>query len=98
MWNVMASFKFPQESPPRKSAPPSPTQQPGHLDAAAPPFTLPVLGDIDLGATKEPGLYVEGPVSEGTPDSKDDGAGEEDRDGEGGEVRIWSISCRSPCR
>jgi len=47
-------------------------------------FTLPVLGDINLGATKEPGLHVESPVSEGTPDSEDNGAGEEDRDREGG--------------
>ena len=82
--NVMTSFKFPQESPPRKSAPPSPTQRQGHLDAPARPFTLPGLGDIDLGATKEPALHVESPVSEGTQDSEDDGAGE-DTDGEGEE-------------
>ena len=82
--NVMTSFKFPQESPPRKSAPPSPTPRQGHLDAPARPFTLPSLGGIDLGATKEPALHVESPVSEGTQDSEDDGAGE-DTDGEGEE-------------
>jgi hypothetical protein len=79
--NVMASFKFLQESPRRKSAPPSPTQRQGHLDAAAHPFTFPGLGGIDLGTTKEPALHVESPVSEGTQDSEDAGAGE-DTDGE----------------
>jgi len=77
----MTSFKFLQESPPRESAPLSPTQRQGHLDAAAHLFTLPGLGGIDLGATKEPALHVESPVSEGTQDSEDDGAGEEDTDG-----------------
>jgi len=78
----MTSFKFLQESPPRKSAPPSPTQRQGHLDAAAHPFMLPGLGGIDLGATKEPVLHMESPVSKGTQDSEDDGAGEDDIDGE----------------
>jgi hypothetical protein len=39
---------------------------------------------FDLGATKEPSLHVESPVSEGTQDSEDD-EGEEDTDGEGEE-------------
>ena len=41
----------------------------------------PGLCGIDLGMTKEPLLHVESPVSEGTQDSKDDEAGEEDTDG-----------------
>jgi hypothetical protein len=73
---VMTSFEFPQESPPCKSAPPSPTQGQGDLDAAAIPFTLPGLGGIDLGVTKESLLHAESPVSEGQ-DSEDDEAGEE---------------------
>jgi hypothetical protein len=39
------------------------------------------LGGIDLGMTKEPALHIESPVSKGTQDSKDTGAGE-DTDGE----------------
>ncbi|KAH8981991.1 hypothetical protein EDB86DRAFT_3106937 [Lactarius hatsudake] len=57
---VMTSFKFPQESPARKSAPPSPAQRQG---AAARPFTLPGLGGIDIGAIKEAALRAESPVS-----------------------------------
>ena len=81
----MTSFKFPQESPLRKSAPPSPMQRQGHLDAAAHPFTLPGLGGIDLGATKEPSLHVESPVSDGTQGSEDNKAREEDGWRRGGE-------------
>ena len=62
--NVITSFKFPQESPPRKSTLPSPTQQQGHLDAAAHPFMLPGLGGINLGMTKEPALHVESPCQQ----------------------------------
>ena len=78
----MTSFKLLQESPPCKSALPSPTQRQGHLDAAAHPFTLPGLGGIDLGMTKEPVLHMESTVSEGTQGSEDDRVGEEDTDGE----------------
>jgi hypothetical protein len=41
------------------------------------------LGGIDLGMTKEPALHIESPVSKGTQDSKDTGAGEDtDREAE----------------
>ena len=62
------------------------------------------MGDIDLGATKEPALHVESPVSEGTQDSEDDGAGE-DTDGEGEEsedmehelpIPLSMKACRAP--
>ena len=66
-------------------------QRQGHLDAAARPFMLPDLGGIDLGVTKEPALHVESPVSEGTQDSEDDGAREENTDGEG-EVRTSRVA------
>ncbi|KAH9067004.1 hypothetical protein EDB83DRAFT_2542288 [Lactarius deliciosus] len=71
---VMTSFKFPQESPARKSAPPSPAQRQGALNAAARPFTLPGLGGIDIGAIKEAALRAESPVS---------GDGDVDEDGDG---------------
>jgi len=60
------SLQGPSESPSCKSAPPSPTQQQGHLDAAAHPFTLPGLGGINFGMTKEPAFHMESPISEGT--------------------------------
>src|SRR6266702_383311 len=75
---VMTSFKFPQESPARKSAPPSPAQRQGALNAAARPFTLPGLGGIDIGAIKEAALQAESPVSDG----KRDGDLDEDGDGD----------------
>jgi hypothetical protein len=60
------SLQGPLESPSCKSAPPSPTQQQGHLDATAHSFTLPGLGGINFGMTKEPAFHMESPVSEGT--------------------------------
>ncbi|KAH9171750.1 hypothetical protein EDB89DRAFT_2114402 [Lactarius sanguifluus] len=72
---VMTSFKFPQESPARKSAPPSPAQRQGALNAAVRPFTLPGLGGIDIGAIKEAALRAESPVSA-------DGDVDEDGDGD----------------
>ncbi|KAH8999723.1 hypothetical protein EDB92DRAFT_2080754 [Lactarius akahatsu] len=72
---VMTSFKFPQESPARKSAPPSPAQRQGALNAAARPFTLPGLGGIDIGAIKEAALRAESPVS-GDGDADEDGDGD----------------------
>jgi len=63
--NVMTSFKFPQESPTRKSAPTSPEQQKGALEAAARPLTLPGLGDIKIAATNESAHNMESPASEG---------------------------------
>ncbi|KAH9053318.1 hypothetical protein EDB87DRAFT_1652018 [Lactarius vividus] len=74
---VMTSFKFPQESPARKSAPPSPAQRQGALNVAARPFTLPGLGGIDIGAIKEAALRAESPVSDGERD------GDVDEDGDG---------------
>ena len=70
---AMTSFKFPQESPARKSAPPSPAQRPGALNAAARPFTLPGLGGITIGAIKE-AL---------SPDSDEARDGDVDEDGDG---------------
>ncbi|KAI9436935.1 hypothetical protein H4582DRAFT_366964 [Lactarius indigo] len=75
---VMTSFKFPQESPARKSAPPSPAQRQGALNAAARPFTLPGLGGIDIGAIKEAALQAESPIS----DEERDGDVDEDGDGD----------------
>jgi hypothetical protein len=70
----MTSFKFPQESPARKSAPPSPAQRQGALNAAARPFTLPCLGGIDIGAIKEAAV---------SPDSDEEQDGDVDEDGDG---------------
>jgi hypothetical protein len=71
---AMTSFKFPQESPARKSAPPSPAQRQGALNAAARPFTLPGLGGIDIGAIKEAAM---------SPDTDEEGdVDEEDGDGD----------------
>ena len=70
---VMTSFKFPQESPARKSAPPSPAQRQGALNAAARPFTLPGLGGIDIGAIKEAVANL---------DSDEDGDADVDEDGD----------------
>jgi hypothetical protein len=72
---VMTSFKFPQESPARKSAPPSPAQRQGAINAAARPFTLPGLGGIDIAAINEAALNMESPVS-------DDDDVDEDGDGD----------------
>lgn len=80
---VMTSFKFPQESPLRKSAPASPTQRQGVQNASVRPLTLPGLGGIDIGATQESALQEESPVREGPVN----GEGDEDAyaDGEGEE-------------
>jgi hypothetical protein len=78
---AMTSFKFPQESPLRKSAPTSPTQRQGAQNAAVRPFTLPGLGGIDIGATKESALHEESPVREGSVN----GEGDEDADADGEE-------------
>ena len=72
---VMTSFKFPQESPARKSAPPSPAQRQGALNAAARPFTLPGLGGIDIAAIKGAAMEAESPVSDGN-DMDEDGDGD----------------------
>jgi hypothetical protein len=56
------------------------------------------LGGIDLGTTKEPSLYVDSPVSEGTQDSEDDEAGEEDTDGEWEESEGMEHELLNPCR
>jgi hypothetical protein len=72
---AMTSFKFPQESPARKSAPPSPAQRQAALNAAVRPFTLPGLGGIDIGAIKEAAMM--------SPDSDEEGdVDEEDGDGD----------------
>jgi len=63
--SVMTSFKFPQESPARKSAPTSPEQREGAVEAALRPLTLPGLGGINLTAAKESAHNVESPASEG---------------------------------
>lgn len=60
--SVMTSFKFPQESPARKSAPTSPEQR-GVVEAALRPLTLPGLGGINLTAAKESAHNVESPLS-----------------------------------
>ena len=72
---VMTSFKFPQESPARKSAPPTPAQRQAALNAAVRPFTLPGLGGIDIGAIKEAAMT--------SPDSDEDGDGDLDDDEDG---------------
>ena len=79
---VMTSFKFPQESPARKSAPTSPEQRKGALEAAVRPLTLPGLAGINLGATKESAHSVESPASEGPLNSEGDRDADEDTDGE----------------
>jgi hypothetical protein len=57
-------------APSAKSALPPPTQRQERMDAAARPFTLPGLGGIDLGATKELAPNAESPASEGTQDGE----------------------------
>ena len=81
---VMTSFKFPQESPSHKSVPSSPPERQETPSPAARPLVLPDLGGINIGATKEPALYVETPVSEGLDDEADE-EGDGDADGEGEE-------------
>ena len=83
---VMTSFKFPQESPSRKSVPSSPPERQETPSPAARPFVLPDLGGINIGATKEAALYVETPISEGLDDEADgEGDADADADGEGEE-------------
>ena len=77
--NVMTSFKFPQESPARKSAPTSPEQPREGLEAAARSLTLPGLGGIKITATAH---NVESPVSEGPPVGEGDRHADEDTDDE----------------
>ena len=76
----MTSFKFPQESPARKSAPPSPAQRPGALNAAARPFTLPGLGGIDIAALKESALRMESPASDGKRDDDVEGNADDEHE------------------
>ncbi|KAI9451537.1 hypothetical protein F5148DRAFT_1290056 [Russula earlei] len=83
--DLMSSFKFPQESPPRKSAPPSPAQPQVAPNAIVRPLTLPGLCDIDIGANKEPSPLTESPVSESLLNCEVDEDGEDDADGEGEE-------------
>ncbi|KAI0297544.1 hypothetical protein B0F90DRAFT_1912759 [Multifurca ochricompacta] len=71
---AMTSFKFPQESPVRKSAPPSPAQRQGPLNVVARPFTLPVPSGMDLNAS---------PISDGTLEGEGDGDGDRDGDEDG---------------
>ena len=82
---AMTSFKFPQESPLRKSAPPSPPQQQGTLSPAARPLALPDMGGITIGATMEPALDLETPASEGLLNGDADEEDEGDADVEGDE-------------
>jgi hypothetical protein len=80
---VMTSFKFPQESPPRKIAPSSPSPQRARTPSPATrPLALPDLGGINIGATMESAPLVETPVSE---DGEADGEGDGDADEEGEE-------------
>jgi hypothetical protein len=78
---AMTSFKFPQESPLRKSAPASPTQRQGAQNATIRPLTLPGLDGINIGATKESALHEENLVGEGPVN----GEGDEDADADGEE-------------
>ncbi|KAF8257860.1 hypothetical protein EI94DRAFT_1692001 [Lactarius quietus] len=73
---VMTSFKFPQESPARKSAPPSPAQRPGALNATARPFTLPDLSGIGIGAMKGAALSPDSDEEVDDGDIDDDGEGD----------------------
>ena len=83
--NVMASFKFPQESPARKDPPQSPTRQQESQSAITHPLTLPGLGGIDIGATKESPHAVESSVDEGLLNGEGDADGESNADEEGEE-------------
>jgi len=85
---VMTSFKFPQESPLRKIEPPSSPGRLGTPSPAAPPFSLPDLGGINVGATKESAPQVETPVSEGPLDGEADGEEDDDVDWEGEEESV----------
>ncbi|KAH9991071.1 hypothetical protein BJV77DRAFT_1009835 [Russula vinacea] len=71
-------------SPSHKSVPSSPPERQETPSPAARPLVLPDLGGINIGATKEPALYVETPVSEGLDDEADE-EGDGDADGEGEE-------------
>ncbi|KAH9992519.1 hypothetical protein BJV74DRAFT_962454 [Russula compacta] len=84
--NVMASFKFPQESPARKNAQ-SPAQQQESQSPITHSLTLPGLGGIDIGATKESPHAVESSVDEGLLNGEGDADGESDAD-EGGEESV----------
>ncbi|KAH9017173.1 hypothetical protein EDB84DRAFT_1522430 [Lactarius hengduanensis] len=86
---VMASFKFPQESPAHKSVPLSLAQRQVTLNVAAHPFTLPGLGGIDIGAIKKAALQATSSVSDGNCDGDGDI-----------EADDWtmSTSCQSRCR
>ena len=80
--NIMTSFKFPQESPARKSAPTSPKQPREGLEAVARSLTLPGSGDIKITATAH---NVESPTGEGPPVGEGDRHADEDTDDEVGE-------------
>jgi hypothetical protein len=79
---AMSSFKFPQESPLRKSAPASPTQRQEAQNAAARPLALPGLGGIHIGATKQSALH-KSPVTEGPLNGEGDGDTDADADADG---------------
>jgi hypothetical protein len=76
---VMTSFKFPPESPVRKSAPPSPAQRRESMNAAVHPLRLPDLGGVVLGASLAPVAHGQGPVSD---ENQNDNDGDGIRDGE----------------
>ena len=82
---VMTSFKFPQESPARKSAPPSPAQRHGPHNVAVRPLVLPSLAGIDFGVAHESAAHAESPVSDEARDADcdEDGVegGDEDEEG-----------------
>ena len=80
--NIMTSFKFPRESPARKSAPMSPEQPREGLEAVAHLLTLPGSGDIKITVTAH---NVESPTGEGPPVGEGDRHADEDTDDEVGE-------------
>ncbi|KAI0285532.1 hypothetical protein BC826DRAFT_119175 [Russula brevipes] len=74
--NVMTSFKFPQESPARKSTSPPIAQRQAEVNVVVPPLMWPNLGGIDPRATQGPAL--ESSASEGQLNSEGDADGEGD--------------------
>ena len=80
--NIMTSFKFPQESPARKSTLTSPEQPREGLEAIARSLTLPGSGGIKITATAH---NVESPTSEGPPVGEGNRHADEDTDDKVGE-------------
>jgi hypothetical protein len=77
---VMTSFKFPPESPVRKSAPPSPAQRRESTNPTVPSLILPGLGGINLSSGRLPAAGVKSPVSDEIQGDESDIDGNEDED------------------